>query len=142
MNDIEEQFDIISESDEPENEFKIVHLHNGSDVYHLTRQVLLDSVLTQDTYCFFYHILTRSDNEFNNMYGSFACLLIRNIYEADLYLNVNSDALYYIIKYIQTNKINDDIIGCDDKICCELIDLAIMFGMSNLTAMLRNILFM
>jgi hypothetical protein len=141
MDEIGEQCDLDLQIDEPMNAFRIVHFHNRSDKYHLTRQVLLDSVLTQNTYCFFYHILTKNINEFNELYGSFAYLVPNdNIIEADLYLNVDPQALTHIIKYIQTGKINGrDIYETDWRIIDEIIDLATMFGMPNLVAMLRNL---
>lgn len=164
----DEQFDLTPQIDEPMNAFKIIHLHNKSNTYHLTRQVLLDSVLTQNTYCFFYHILAKSVDEFNQIYGSFACLIERPmmefsvmsvisskvprstsslidktpylVTEADLYLNVDSKALDHIIKYIQTTKINGQLIYADDwKTIDEIIDLAIMFGMPTLVTMLRGL---
>lgn len=134
---MDKQFDFSTQIDEPTNNFRIVHIYNKSDTYHLTRQVLLDSSLTQDTYCFFYHILAKGSEEFNNLYGSFAHLIDRND-EADLYLNVDSIALQYLIKYIQTTKINGEQIYTEDwKIIDEIIDLSIMFGMPNLVTMLR-----
>lgn len=139
MSDTEEQFDLTPQIEEPMNTFKIVHLENRSDTYHLTRQVLLDSMLMQNTYCFFYHILTKNIDEFNKMYGSFACLIYRNDDEVDLYLNVDSVALHHIINYIQTTKINIDEIKSEQwHIIDEIIDLATMFGMPNLVAVLRN----
>jgi len=138
MSDIDEQFDLVPHVDELLNHFEIVHLSNRSDIYHLTRQVLIDSMLTQDTYCFFYHILTKSIVEFNTMYGSFAHLIARNSTEADLYLNVDPSALKLIINYVQTTKINfDHILEINSEIP-ETIDLATMFGMPNLVASLRN----
>jgi hypothetical protein len=140
MTDTEEQFDLAPKIDEPTNAFKIVHIYNKSNTYHLTRQVLLDSTLTQNTYCFFYHILAESMNEFNKSYGSFACLIARNNIEADLYLNVDSQALDYIIKYIQTGKINGEAIYAENwKTVDEIIDLAAMFGMPNLVSILRGL---
>lgn len=129
----EENFDLSPQIGDPGNAFLLVHVHNRSTVYHMTRQTLLDSIITQDTYCFFYHIVAKSALEFNKMYGSFAYLMWKNTTEANLYLNVDSEALEHIIKYIQTGKINVS----DNKSIDEIIDLATMFGMSNLVAMLR-----
>jgi len=135
-----EQFNLTPQIDEPTCTFKIVHLNNRSDTYHLTRQVLLDATLTQSTYCFFYHILAMDMDDFNKMYGSFACLIARSEIEADIYLNVDPEALNYIIKYVQTNKINGaQIYSHNWKIIDEMIDLATMFGMPNLVSMLRNL---
>jgi hypothetical protein len=122
------------------NDFKIIHLRNQSKTYHLTRQVLLDSVLTQDTYSFFYHILLLDTDSFNEKYGSFACVIDRTSYEADLYLNVNSDALYYIINFIQTGKIDCmDVYQNHRKLVDEIFDLAIMFAIPNLVDNFKNI---
>lgn len=136
----DENFDLSMNMEEPIYSFKVVHLYNKSNTYHLTRQVLLDSTLTQDTYCFFYHILSKNSDEFNQIYGSFACLFARSEYEADLYLNVEMDALEHIIRYIQTGKINGEKIYSQNwKLIDEIIDLATMFGMPNLVSMLRNL---
>ena len=140
MSDNQEQFDLTSPNEEPINPFKIVHVYNQSDKYHLTRQVLLDSSLTQNTYCFFYHILSKDIDEFNKIYGSFACLIARNLIEADLYLNVDVEALHHIIKYIQTSKMSaEDIYSYNWKTIDEIIDLATMFGMPILVSNLRNL---
>lgn len=134
----DDNFDLAPNMEEPINEFRIVHIYNKSNIYHLTRQVLLDSALTQDTYCFFYHILAKNIYEFNDIYGSFACLFSRTIYEADLYLNAESDALEHIIKYVQTGKIDGEKIYLHSwKLIDEIIDLASMFGMPNLVSLLR-----
>ena len=138
MADTQEQFDLTQSIDEPANNFKVVHLYNKSDKYHLTRQVLLDSSITQATYCFFYHILDRTIHEFNETYASFACLIERNTVEADLYLNVDSEALSHIIKYIQTGKMDEkQIYNNNHKTVDEMTDLAIMFGMPTLVSKLR-----
>jgi len=98
----------------------------------------LDSALTQNTYCFFYHILAKKTNDFNELYGSFACLFGRSEREADLYLNVDLEALQHIVKYVQTGKINGEDIYSDDwNMIDEIIDLATIFGMPNLVSMLR-----
>lgn len=139
VDDIIDEFDLAPNIDEPMNSFKIVHLANQTNCYHLTRQVLLDSMLTQDTYCFFYHILAKGVDEFNDDYGSFACLIPRSEIEADLYLNVDGDALQYIVKYIQTTKIDiAEISNKNSKIIDEIIDLATMFGMPHLVLILRQ----
>lgn len=133
----EEQFDLTPQIDEPLNSFLVIHIHNKSTHYHLTRQVLLDSTITQNTYCFFYHILAKNVNDFNEMYGSFACIIPNAEIEADLYLNVNSDALEHIIQYIQIGKINDNV---NQNTIKEIIDLATMFGMPLLVSQMRSFL--
>jgi len=135
----QENLEFVTEDDSAYN-FRIVHLYNRSDTYHLTRQILLDSSLTQDTYSFFYHILAKSTKEFNEKYGSFAFIIARNQFEADLYLNVDPTALEHIVKYIQTGKINGPAIYSQDwKIVDEIIDLAIMFGIPNLVTIMREL---
>ena len=139
-NDNDEIFDLTPHIGSATNLFKIIHLYNRSDTYHLTRQVLLDSMLRQNTYCFFYHILFKNIDEFNEMYGSFACLISRSAIEADLYLNVDSQALYHIICYIQTTKIDgDEIYLTNGKIVDEIIELAVIFGMPLLVSTMRQI---
>jgi hypothetical protein len=142
IDNFEKQFDPTLQLDNPTNNFWVIHIHNKTETYHLTRQVLLDSRLEQDTYCFFYHILSKDVKEFNEMYGSFACLVPKynNYAEADLYLNVDSKALECIITYVQTGKISYPQIyagGYGDV--NEIIDLATMFAMPNLVSTLRNI---
>ncbi len=135
-----EIFDLTPQIECPTNSFKIIHIHNRSETYHLTRQVLLDSMLTQNTYCFFYHILSKNVEEFNHIYGSFAFLISRSAIEADIYLNVHPDALNYIVTYIQTTKINiDEIFQKSVKIFDEIVELAIMFGMPLLVSTIRQI---
>lgn len=133
----DEQFLLTPNIDEPMNPFKIVHLHNKTKTYHLTRQILLDSILTQNAHCFFYHILTKGSDEFNIIYGSFACLIMRKQNEADVYLNVNTLALKYIVKYIQTNKLYNVSLISDKKLD-KITDLATVFGMPVLVTHLRN----
>ena len=140
MSDNQDQFYLAPQIDEPANSFKVVHLCNQSKTYHLTRQVLLDSALTQDTYCFFYHILTMTIDEFNSMYESSACLIERSMIEADIYLNVDDDALSHIVKYVQTGKIDGkSLYNKNWKTIDKIIDLATMFGMPRLVTDLRNI---
>lgn len=135
-----ETLDFATEQNIDLNDFKIIHVHNQSQTYHLTRQVLLDSVLTQDTYSFFYHILLLDTSVFNDNYGSFACIIDRTSYEAHLYLNVNPDALCHIINFVQTSKIDClSIYEKDKTIVNEIFDLAIMFAMPNLVDKFREI---
>lgn len=131
--------DLPQEPEEFMNSYKIIHIYNKNEKYHLTRQVLADSMLTQNTFCFFYHILTLDENEFNTTYGSFAFLIGRNAFEADMYLNVDSNSLFHIIHYVQTNKINCQEISMRSPFAIqELDDLASMLGMPNLVIILRN----
>lgn len=130
----------INPLDVPYNTYRVVHLYNKCETYHLTREILLNSRITQDTYCFFYRILSREVEEFNDEYGSFACIISRNEDEADLYLNADSDALYHIVKYIQTGKIDGkNIYAKNYKTIDEIIDLATMLGMPVLVSMLRDL---
>ena len=117
------------------NLFRVVHIYNQSNKIHLTRQILMDSSLTQDTCSFFYHILSMDIDEFNNRYGSFAYLTEKDMYEGKLYINVNHEALMYIINFIQTNKI---IQVRKSSLVNEIIDLAIIFGMPNLIEKIKN----
>jgi hypothetical protein len=134
----QEEFNLVEQIDEPLNTFKIVHIHNRSDKYHLTRQILLDAAITQNTYCYFYHILSIDIDEFNEQYASFSWLVMRDANEADLYLNVNKKAFAYIINYIQTDKLESENITSKTTMLNEVIDLAIMFGMPKLVTELRK----
>lgn len=134
-----EEFDPTAQMEEPVNSFKIVHIQNKSSKYHLTRQVLINSVLSHNTYSFFYHILSKSTDEFNQVYGSFACIMPRSDYESDLYLNVDSLALKHLIDYVQTGKINfADIHSNNPENTNEIIDLATMFGMPDIVTAFRK----
>lgn len=142
MNNNEEQFELTPIIEEPMNEYKIIHLYNKNNTYHLTRQILLNSAYTMDTYCLFYHILAKNMDDFNDEYGSIACLIPRNQDEADLYMNVDTESLEIIIKYIQTNKmtiLEKKITTLENnKLISEIIDLATIFAMPKLVALLRN----
>ncbi|AGC02046.1 hypothetical protein H012_gp413 [Acanthamoeba polyphaga moumouvirus] len=136
----DQEFDLTPQIERNMNPFKIIHVYNKTKIYHLTRQVLLDSIITQNTYCFFYHILTKEPNEFNKLYDSFACLIERNMSEADLYVNLHEEAFDHIVNYIQTSKIDGQKIYADNwKKIDEIIDLATILGMSKLVSMLRSL---
>lgn len=100
-----EQFDFTSNIDDPTNGYLVVHLHNKGQKFHLTRQALLDTGLTHK-FNFFYNILAKTCEEFNSMYGNFACLIERTQYEADVYMNVSLFALPFTIEYIQKDSID------------------------------------
>jgi hypothetical protein len=127
------------------NDFGVVHIYNKSCVYHLTKQTLLDSSLTipndesmtQNTYSFFYHILSKDLQSFNEIYGSFAYMTVLRSMEATLYLNVNSKALEYIVDYIQTGKLDPP---SNTKSAEEIVDLATIFAMPDLVEKIRRLL--
>lgn len=133
------QFESASDLDELANQFAIVHIHNQSKTYHLTKQILLESRMIQDN-CFFYHILSLDIEEFNETYGSFAYLVPGRIFMVDIYLNVDAKALHHIIEYIQTHQIDSISIYANNwKTIDNIIDLATMFVMPALIAELRGI---
>ncbi|AKI80051.1 hypothetical protein QJ850_gp648 [Acanthamoeba polyphaga mimivirus] len=135
-----ENFDPTQHIEEPMNNLDIIHIHNKNNTYHLTKQILLDSMVPNNVHCFFYHILTKNSEEFNKMYGSYARLIARNMEEADLYLNVDNDAFNHIINYIQTSKINGEKIYNENwKKIDDIIDLATILGMGNLVTTLRKL---
>ncbi|AEQ60506.1 hypothetical protein [Acanthamoeba polyphaga mimivirus] len=135
-----ENFDPTQHIEEPMNDLEIIHIHNKNNTYHLTKQILLDSMVPNNVHCFFYHILTKNSEEFNKIYGSYARLIVRNIEEADLYLNVDNDAFNHIINYIQTSKINGEKIYNENwKKIDDIIDLATILGMGNLVTTLRKL---
>lgn len=142
--EINDEFNVdnsIDIMDSDSNTIKIVHIYNKSDQYHLTRQVLLDSTITQGTFGFFCHILTKSIEEFNLSYGSIAYLSPVNENEYDLYLNVDKIAFENIVKYVQTGKIEqNDYYQLNNKIIEDMIDLATIFGMPILVTEMRNLL--
>ena len=117
------------------NYYNIVHIHNGNNVFHLTRQILLDSALVHDTCCFFYRIIDDAKSNFDEEYGSFACIMPRSRIEADVYLNVDHSALTSIINYIQTQTISLDN---NDTVRDHVRELASMFGMPLLVQKCRS----
>lgn len=131
MSDSDDNFNLTPHIDEPLNDYKVVHCHNKNKTYHLMRQVLLDSVISQNHQCFFYDILAINTDSFNKKYCSFACLIERSTFEADLYFNVHVNAFDLIIEYVQTGHLEE----YDES----MIDLASMFGMPTLVSKLRLI---
>ena len=73
---------------------------------------------------------------FNDNYGSFAYIESENSYHANLYMNVDSAALDYIIEYVQKRIINKKIISSEE--IDQLIDLATLFAMPDLVDQLRK----
>ncbi len=129
------------------NDYLVVHIHNQTDIFHLTRQVLLDSALKHNTCCFFYQILAEEADYFNQLYSAFACIIPSSRIEADIYLNVNCDALSQIIYYVQADQLimpNNEvnyIYGDDDiqsKSSIHLEQLARVFGMPELVERLKK----
>jgi len=139
----ESEEDTLTET--PLNSFGIVHLHNRNDQYHLTRQTLLDSSIdntpddsiSQNTYSFFYHILSKDMQDFNETYKSFAYMTFHHEKEATIYLNVNCKALGYIIDCVQTGNLD---VPESKKIASEVIDLATIFAMPNLVANIKRLM--
>lgn len=127
------QFELIPIIEEPCNTYKIVHIHNKNNTYHLTRQILINSIYTLDTYSLFYHILSKNIDDFNEEYGAFACLIHRSEIEADLYTNLDSDALDMIINYVQTNKLSNTVSEKNT-----IIELASIFGLPKIVSVLRK----
>ena len=121
--------------EEPCNDYAVIHLHNRTNIYHITRQILLDSALTQDSCCFFYHIVAKTMADFNNIYGSFACIISRNDIEADVYLNVDQPALEIIIAFISTGDLPTNLQDVDFVMAID--NLASMFGMAEMVHLVR-----
>lgn len=138
---MEDNFELDVKIDEPLNLFNVIHIYNKTYVYHITRQILLNSIVRQETDCFFYHILSMNINDFNQLYGSIGCIITRSELEADLYLNANPDALEHVIKYIQTSDLDiRSIYSQNWKTIGEILDLATVFGMPKLVSILRTII--
>jgi hypothetical protein len=136
-----DRFELNLRVDRPRNTFRVVHVYNSSDVYHLMRQVLLDTSLldtslTQNSNCLFYHILVMDVDLFNKNYASFACLIPRDEMEADLYMNVHPEAFRHLIEYLHTGKICPENINI--QTLEKLNDMASMFGMSKLVEFLQK----
>ena len=122
------------------NCFRVVHFHNKSQKYHLTKAILLDCVKKEEQ-CFFSNIFYYDIDEFNYAYNSFATLISRNDeIEADLYLNVHQEALNLIIEYVQNGEINDELVyAINFKTMNQVIDLATTLGMPNLVQRLTDL---
>jgi len=90
------------------NLYELIYIYNCNDTYYLTSDTLINSAIIQGSSTFFYHILTLSACDFNDVYGPFAYLRcdLNNNRVGHLYLNVDPVALSHIIKYIQTNYID------------------------------------
>lgn len=114
-------------------EYAVVHYHNGEDVYHLSREILLDTAISHGRHCFFYRILSDDTDAFNQTFGSFATVIPRTQVEADVYLNVDRNSLGALIRYIQ----NGTLAGC--VLSSNLVDLAFVFGMETLVEKLRQL---
>ena len=128
-----QNFELVTKNLEPKNIYKVVHIYNKNQVYHINRQILLDSFFIEDEYNYFYNIIYDDISDFNKKYKNFSCLIFKSKYEADIYLNVKSHALKYIISYLQTGKINEKLIDTlENKKLQEIIDLAKMLGMSKI----------
>lgn len=131
MSETQLAFELNPQIRTPNNMFAVVHIYNQSDTYHLIRQLLVDSAMTESPYNFFYQILALPVSEFNTSYGSFAYIAPRYAdTEADVYLNVDAEALNYIIRYMQTAQLV--------KFPTSVLDLATMFAMSNLINIIRS----
>ena len=114
--------------------YEIAHIHNRSNTYHITRQVMLNNID-----CFFYHILTLGSSSFNAIYNTFACMIAKSSVEVDVYMNVNCNELDYIIEYIQTNKINMAT-KHDLNFIKNMVDLTIILKIQKLTEELKKCL--
>lgn len=122
-------------TDTATNGYRVVHLHNRNDVYHIMRQTILDLVITDETYGFFYNILSLHEEEFNETYKSFAYLVPINMHEANLYLSVDAVSLSHVINFIQTGELEEVI---EPNRLTKMVDLATIFGLSHLTSEITN----
>jgi len=116
----------------PPFHYLVAHIHNRGDVYHMTRQMLLDAAIKHDTCCLFYRMITMEQDEFNTTYCAFACQIPRTEQEVDIYLNVDPMALGCIIDYVQSNKLMGNIQPH------AIEQLASMFGMPALVQKVRD----
>lgn len=114
-------------------EYQVVHFHNHQDVYHLSRQILLDSQIAHGEHCCFYRLLSTDTDQFNRDYCSFATIIPRTEVEADVYLNVDRESLQTVLRYIQTGRLN----GC--QLSRELVDLAYVFGLTKLVSAIQDL---
>lgn len=116
----------------PSFHYLVAHIHNRGDVYHMTRQMLLDSAIKHDTCCLFYRMIAMEQEEFNTIYCAFATQIPRSEQEVDIYLNVDPLALASIVDYVQSNK----LMGMIQPHAIE--QLASMFGMPALVQKVRD----
>lgn len=140
MTEHSDDFDIGINFNESYKPFKIYHIYNKTDIYHLTKQTLIETGVIYGDYNFFFHIVHMDTEEFNDKYGSFACMLQKNMDESNIFMNIHAKAFSYIVNYIQTNKIDDDEIRQKNKkVVDEIIDLATMLGLPVLVTKLRDL---
>lgn len=92
---------------QPISDFEVVHLHNKSKQYHLTKRLLFRSMELEGGLCFFSpYFYLHQPSFFHSFFGSFATLINKNAKEIDVYLNEDEDALNYIIEYIQNHQLD------------------------------------
>ena len=119
--------DLLINPDQIQNRYLVVHIHNQEQVYHLTRQLILDSA-GLNPYSIFHHLLLCTPDVFNAKY-QIACLIDGGA-EAYLYLNLPRKRFRQIISYLIKDKI--------PEVHPKTIDLAIMVGLPHLVEALRR----
>jgi hypothetical protein len=148
------------------SQLKVVHIHNQSKTYHVINQILKTAhivpIISIEEICnnecdydqfradpvepilsesFFKHILTLNPNEFNRTYSHVGYLIEKSVNEADLYLNVDPDALDHIINYIHSKQIDPvEIYRTNHKTIDAVINLASAFGMHHLVSIMEKVI--
>jgi hypothetical protein len=145
---------------------KVVHVHNQSKTYHIIKHVLetahIIPMISVEEICnnecdyaqftadttepvlsesFFRHILSLNPIEFNKTYSHVGYLVDKFGGEADLYLNVDPDALDHIINYIHSKQIDPvEIYRTNHRTIDAIINLASAFGMHHLVCIMEKVI--
>lgn len=126
--------------DSVEYRYDMVCLHNRNDTYYLPFAALENSGQTDGNSSFFYRLIASSPSTNNTTFGNF-CWMHNDTprglgYTADVYLNVDPEALNLINDYVQRDLLPTEI---SSILLRTTIDLAAIMGMPTLVASLRRI---
>lgn len=127
----------------------VVHFYNKNETYHLTFTALRDVSNFEAEDNFFQQLLTNNIDAFNqdSNYGSFAYLCQKSATERNLFLNVNTKALNFIVNYVQTSILDTmDLVYSQMQFTIpasnyldEIINLATILNMPQLLEKLRDV---
>jgi hypothetical protein len=122
----------------------IVNIHNKNDTYYLTSRTIYRSAAKEDINTMFLDAIVMNRQTFNKTHNLSAYIqpnsVSPNPEAVDLYLNVNPEALRYVIDYIQRGEINGPAIysNCYEMVG-EISNLAAIFGMPLLSKLLQEL---
>lgn len=125
--------------DPVEYSYAMVCIHNRNDTYYLPFAALENSGTIDGNSSFFYRLIAAPPLEINNVFGSFCWMHESHRgsgHTADVYLNVDPEALNIINNYVQRNLLPAEF---SPSSLTHVIDLATIMGMPVLVASLRRI---